>query len=66
MVSLTRIAKLMSNSGLKVNEAKTDFCGFYKNDTAEITLTLNGVNLKSPTTMNATALSAFIECKTGP
>jgi hypothetical protein len=50
--ALIRISKWFKDSGLKVNNAKTDLCLFYKNDTAPITLTLGIEEIRSNKSMN--------------
>ena len=49
---LKLVTKWLSDSGLKVNKAKTELCIFYKNDTNQIVLDLNGTEIKSSNTMN--------------
>ena len=49
---LERIANWLVGSGLKVNEAKTDLCLFYKNDAAPINITFNGSLLKTQKEIN--------------
>ena len=49
---LWRIVKWLSDSGMKFKEQKTDLCLFYKEDTARITLNLNGKLIKSNKTIN--------------
>ena len=48
--------EIMSNwltqSGLKVNESKTEICLFYKKDTPPVEIILNNVTVKSGTSMN--------------
>ena len=45
--SLEAITKWLKDSGLKVNESKTEMCLFHRSDTKIINLNLNNVNLKS-------------------
>jgi hypothetical protein len=45
--SLESLTKWWKKSGLKVNSNKTKLCLFYKNDIAPITITLDGVPIKS-------------------
>ena len=42
----------MRDSGLRVNEAKTEVCLFYKNNHPLIELEFNNVKVKSKTSMN--------------
>ena len=46
------IVNWLLNSGMKVNEQKTDFCLFYKRDTTPITITLNGQLVNSNKSIN--------------
>ena len=39
---LKRVIEWLTKSGMKVNEAKTDLCLFYKHDTTPIRISLNG------------------------
>jgi hypothetical protein len=50
--SLESLTKWLKKSGLKVNNNKTELCLFYKNDTAPITITLEGVSIKSANSIN--------------
>ena len=50
--SLESLTKWLKKSGLKVNNNKTELCLFYKNDTAPITITLEGVSIKSANIIN--------------
>ena len=49
---LERIVKWLSESGLKVNEAKTELCLFFKRDTTPIHFSLNGKILTSKNKIN--------------
>ena len=42
----------IEGSGLKINENKTEICLFHRNDHTPITLTLNGISLKTKSSMN--------------
>ena len=50
--SLEAITKWLKQSGLKVNETKTELCLFHKNADIRIEIVLNGTILKSQTNMN--------------
>jgi hypothetical protein len=45
--SLETITKWLKQSGLKVNQEKTDLCLFYKNDTACVNLNLENIVIRS-------------------
>ena len=49
---LEMITKWLKDSGLKVNEKKTEICLFHRNDTQIITLTLQGQQITSKKFMN--------------
>ena len=49
---LTLITKWLKESGLKLNEDKTEVVLFYRNDHAPIIITLNGIIIKTKTSMN--------------
>ena len=49
---LNTIIKWLQDSGLKINEKKTELCLFFRNDVAPITITINGINITSKTSMN--------------
>jgi hypothetical protein len=49
---LEMITKWLKDSGLKVNETKTEICLFHRNDTQTITLTLQDAVIKSKKSMN--------------
>ena len=49
---LEMITKWLKDSGLVVNEEKTEMCLFYKTDHAPVELTLNGKIVKSKKTIN--------------
>ena len=49
---LERITDWLKKSGLKVNEAKTELCLFFKHDTTPISITLNTKAIKSKSTIN--------------
>ena len=50
--TLEMIIKWLKDSGLKVNDAKTELCIFSKSDVAVITLTINNFQIKSKTQIN--------------
>ena len=53
MVSkLAQIVKWLSDSGLKVNETKTELCLFYRKDTPPIEIIINNALIKSSNEMN--------------
>ena len=49
---LTNISKWLKDSGLKINEDKTELCLFNRNDHAPISLMLNGTDLTSKSSIN--------------
>ena len=49
---LDRIDTWLKKSGMKVNEGKTCLCLFHKNDTPPIEIKLNGVTIRSKTSIN--------------
>ena len=51
-VKLKRIMDWLKDSGMKVNESKTDLCLFYKGDSTPISLNLYGKTIVSNKTMN--------------
>ena len=50
--SLEAIVKWLRQSGLKVNEDKTELCLFHRNDTRMITLQINNTNIRSTPQIN--------------
>ena len=50
--NLEMIIKWLKDSGLKVNDSKTELCLFTKNDLAPITLTINNFEILSKATIN--------------
>ena len=58
---LKHITKWFKDSGLKINEEKTELCLFHRNDHAPITISLNGVTLKSKPSINV--LGVKFDCK---
>ena len=46
------VVKWLSDSGLKVNESKTEMCIFYKRDTHPMSIEVNGAVITSSSTMN--------------
>ena len=51
-IKLKIIIKWLTDSGLKVNEQKTELCLFYRRDTPPIEITIGNDILKSKTEMN--------------
>ena len=51
-IKLKNIMKWLTDSGMKVNENKTELCLFHKRDTTPITLNLNGKLILSKKTIN--------------
>ena len=51
-LKLTRIMDWLKDSGMKVNESKTDLCLFHRGDTTQITLELYGKSITSNKTIN--------------
>ena len=49
---LEMMTKWLKESGLKVNEEKTELCAFHRMDCRPVTITLNQVQIKSVTSMN--------------
>ena len=49
---LRRIMDWLKDSGMKVNESKTDLCLFHRGDSAPITLNLYGKTIKSNKSIN--------------
>ena len=58
---LELITKWLRDSGLKVNDSKTEICLFHRKDHPPISLNLNGNNLKSKDSMNV--LGVAFNCK---
>jgi hypothetical protein len=54
--SLESITKWLKKSGLKVNNAKTDLCLFYKNNTTPIVLSLGDSLIRSKSEINVLGL----------
>ena len=50
--SLEAITKWLRDSGLKVNDSKTELCLFHRNPQNPVKLTFNGINLESSQHMN--------------
>ena len=51
-IKIGRIMKWLKDSGMLVNESKTDLCLFHRGDTTPITIKLNGKNIKSNKSIN--------------
>ena len=49
---LELLSRWLSKSWLKVNEAKTDLCLFYKQDSQKVSIILNGTTITSKSTIN--------------
>ena len=49
---LRLISKWLKDSGLKINENKTELCLFHRNDHAPITISINGIIVKSKSSIN--------------
>ena len=49
---LTTITKWLKDSGMKINETKTELCLFYRNDHAPVTIILNNIQITSKTSIN--------------
>ena len=49
---LEMIIKWLKDSGLKVNDAKTEICLFHKSDVRVINLEINGITITSKLNMN--------------
>jgi hypothetical protein len=54
--TLKSITKWLANSGLKVNNVKTELCLFYKSDTLPVALPLGGMDKTSSKTINVLGL----------
>jgi hypothetical protein len=50
--AIETITKWLKNSGLIVNEAKTELCLFYQNDTTLITIKINNCQIRPRNTIN--------------
>ena len=55
--SLEMITKWLKDSGLKVNETKTEICLFHKRDQPPIVITFNGTPVTSKQAMNVLGVS---------
>ena len=55
--SLEMITKWLRQSGLKVNDLKTEICLFHRNDCQLIEITVNGLLIKSKSNMNVLGVS---------
>ena len=47
--TLEKIIKWLSESGLKVNDGKTEMCLFYRKDTRPVKININGTEITSKT-----------------
>ena len=50
--ALNNIMKWLTDSGLKINEDKTDLCLFFKNDTSPIVIQIGNAQVKTKTEIN--------------
>ena len=50
--SLKVLAEWLKGSGMKINEAKTELCLFYKKDQLPVEITLSGVSIRSTDSIN--------------
>ena len=51
------ITKLLTDSGLKVNESKTELCHFYRNDSPQVDISVNSTLIKSKDNMNILSIT---------
>ena len=51
-IKLRKIIKWLKNSGLKVNESKTEICMFHRKDTTQVEINVSGIPVKSKDHMN--------------
>ena len=65
-LSLTNIRHWMKDSGLKINEAKTEACVFSRTDTATINISVNGVDVRTKTEINVLGILFDSKLKWGP
>ena len=56
-MSLEMIIKWLKDSGLKVNEAKTEVCLYHRNDQPPINVRINNVNVTSKKSMNVLGIT---------
>ena len=56
----------MKDSGLKINEAKTEACVFSRTDTATINISVNGVDVRTKTEINVLGILFDSKLKWGP
>ena len=54
---LSLITKWLTDSGLKVNESKTEICLFYRKDTPQIEINLNNNTITSKDSMNVLGIT---------
>ena len=64
--SLSTICKWMKDSGLRINESKTEACVFSRADTATITISVNNTNVRTKTEMNVLGILFDSKLKWGP
>ena len=50
--TLEKIIKWLSESGLKVNDCKTEMCLFYRKETRPVKININGTEITSKNSMN--------------
>ena len=65
-LTLEMIIKWLKDSGLKVNDAKTDICLFYKADTLPIQIEINGCVIRSNQTINVLGVIFDSKMQWGP
>jgi hypothetical protein len=63
---LEMIIKWLKDSGLKVNDAKTEICLFHRSDTQQIQIEINGFIVKSKPTMGVLGLIFDSKLQWGP
>ena len=51
-INIKKITKWLTDSGLKVNETKTELCHFYRNDTPPVEIRVNNIMIESTDNMN--------------
>ena len=63
---LEMIIKWLKDSGLKVNDSKTEICLFHKSDVRSINITINEVIITSKRTMNVLGITFDSKLQWGP
>ena len=51
------IIKWLTDSGLKVNESKTELCLFYRKDTPPVMIRVNNIMINSTSSMNVLGIT---------